>query len=232
MPCQNPQIITPAGVWAPCGKCTDCKRMDQWYWAQRMRVETALSPKTWFLTLTYKGEREIGYKEVQNYLKKVRKLRNEKLRFCCVAERGTRNGRLHFHLLAHGRFNKRDFTEQWDHGFTHCKMIPKDSPVETKSDPARYMSKYMTKGKGEKGKTYRASIRYGFDWVPSVQEHELVKETLKVFPFARVSKVAGVKVPRRGTVRNAPETKDRILVAKRKEAARRAEIHDLQKRGP
>lgn len=115
--------VTPAGVFirlVRCRKCEACLRHRRQVWFARMMSELGVSPRTWFVTLTWRGEEPTApYRDVQLWLKRLRK--RAKLRFVAVQERGDEGGRLHWHLLVHtGVFVRaRHVREDWPQGF--CK---------------------------------------------------------------------------------------------------------------
>ena len=135
------------------------------------------------MTLTYSKDEKEGYKDVQLMLKRLRK--KHSFRFLCVAELQKR-GIIHYHLVVHGDLTRRQVEAEWKYGFSNAKLV-KDEKI------AKYISKYVSKDQ-RKGKNYRASIGYG-KAKENVKENDIVKKVFEFFPDARVSKIAGVKVP-------------------------------------
>lgn len=98
--------------------------------------------------------REAG-KDVQKYLKRVRKQTGTRFRYMVVSE-PHKSGKPHFHMLLHeisawGSVGERDLRLNWRGGFIRAKLV---------RDPAGagYAAKYLAK---EKGARVRASLRYG-----------------------------------------------------------------------
>ena len=133
-----------------CRKCAGCRRQRMAVWSARGYSEGVSSPRTWFATLTFAGDRDPGYSGVQGFLKQARKL-DPLLRYMCTEETGSRNGRRHWHLLIHcaESVQRRDLEALWPHGFTSLRLVkgPK---------LAAYIAKYQGKGG-----VLRASPRYG-----------------------------------------------------------------------
>ena len=75
--CTN--YIAKHGRVLECGKCIECLKMESWRWTQRIKLE-AHNVKTWFCTFTYAGKKEVGYKELQDMFKRLRKGNKKKKR--------------------------------------------------------------------------------------------------------------------------------------------------------
>ena len=196
-------MIAKNGRVLDCGQCAECLSLEAWRWAQRVRIEM-LFAKTWFLTLTYRGEVSVGYTEIQKMFKRLRK--KHEFRYLCVAELGEKNGRLHYHCVVHGELTKREVRGEWSHGFSDAKLANSDS-----NSIARYVSKYISKAKSKVGgKCYRASIGYGKKQLHQVlDQSDMVQKVLERFPDARVIKTAGIKMPYKFQYKNSPEQKQK-----------------------
>lgn len=100
MTCLNPTY----GVF-PCGKCSECLKMERLYWSIRMDAEMRLHDKNSFLTLTYDDEhlpvdKCLSKERVQKFFKDFR---NEwKVRYFLAGEYGEDSGRPHYHVAAFG----------------------------------------------------------------------------------------------------------------------------------
>lgn len=177
------------GMELPCGKCSYCLQHKSWVWTQRARLELISSDKNWFGTLTYGGEREVGYSEIQKMVKRWRKA-GMSVRYMAVAERGKRGGRLHYHLLVHGNVTKREL-EDWPHGFTYWKLI-RDGDASV----GKYISKYVTK---EADGRVRSSLGYGLRPLKEVVATDTMQEVFKHFPLSKIIKIDNARVPRKLT---------------------------------
>ena len=117
--CVNPYIAvkkdgTPIPV--PCGKCLDCRKQWQNEWIFRLTQECKRSVCPCFVTLTYNdkhlplephpetGELQsvVVKKDVQNFMKRLRKYGGKLLNGCryfAVGEYGSNFNRCHYHLI-------------------------------------------------------------------------------------------------------------------------------------
>ncbi len=109
-----------------------------------------LTDDEWFIERT-----NTLYREVQLYLKRLRKETGGKLRFICVAE-AHKSGEPHLHMLMHegesGVADKRTLERPWKLGFAKWKLVKEGS------NPASYVCKYLSKSQRAR---VRASIGYG-----------------------------------------------------------------------
>lgn len=91
----------------PCGKCNGCKQEIAESWAIRAYHESTMHDANSFLTLTYSDDHlpadfSVNLREVQLFLKKLRKHYGSGLRFFAASEYGTHTFRPHYHLLLNG----------------------------------------------------------------------------------------------------------------------------------
>lgn len=104
----------------PCRKCIGCRLAKSREWANRAIMEQLYHEESWFLTLTYDDESlprsfpcdEYGEiisvhstlvkKDVQDFLKRLRKNTGQKFRYFLAGEYGTQTYRPHYHLLIFG----------------------------------------------------------------------------------------------------------------------------------
>lgn len=184
--------------YVKCGKCKGCLRLRQNDWVRRAMMEFEAHDRTWFLTLTYRGEFEVGYDAVQKFLKRLRKNTGHKIRFLCATERGSKNDRLHYHLCIHGplALTKRLIIKEWPHGLTHMRLM-KDLTA------ARYVAKYTAKD----GKL-RASLGYGYSTLDAATEKlkeksDVLQAVLHAFPDARIDRIARKPIPYRLRLRRS-----------------------------
>lgn len=138
-----------------CRRCAWCLRQRQRQWVHRARHEYYSHERTWFVTLTYRGDTEKSYKEVQKWLKRVRGKSPLPLRFMATEERGEKRSRKHWHVLLHCSANvsKRALKHQWKHGRCQLNLVKKASGA------AAYASKYLCKD--DAPSRIRASVAYG-----------------------------------------------------------------------
>lgn len=118
MECYNKIFIK--GHYFPCGHCMACKVNRTSEWTLRLCHELNSWSCASFVTLTYDDEhlpsdKGLHKKEVQNFMKRLRKYSKLKLRYYAVGEYGSKNlnengdykfyhrlGRPHYHLIIFG----------------------------------------------------------------------------------------------------------------------------------
>lgn len=99
----NPPINTETG-YLPCGKCLGCKATRATAWAHRCMHEASLYPDNRFITLTYDNDHLpehnwLNLRDVQLWMKRLRKAIPTKLRYFLTGEYGAITGRPHYHAL-------------------------------------------------------------------------------------------------------------------------------------
>jgi len=92
----------------PCSKCPPCKKRRTSGWSFRLVKEGERSQSALFVTLTYNTEvvpitkngfMNLDKADVQKFMKRLRKLSNEKLKYYLCGEYGTKRMRPHYHLI-------------------------------------------------------------------------------------------------------------------------------------
>lgn len=92
----------------PCGKCAACVKNKQTEWITRLRHELSYSSSALFVTLTYDDEHlpindcgfpSVSKDDVQKFMKRLRKLSENNLRYYLVAEYGSKGYRPHYHMI-------------------------------------------------------------------------------------------------------------------------------------
>jgi hypothetical protein len=91
----------------PCGNCIGCRQDIAEDWAIRCYHESMMHSASGFVTLTYDDEHlpadfSVDLREVQLFMKKLRKAYGKGIRFFAASEYGTLNFRPHYHLLTYG----------------------------------------------------------------------------------------------------------------------------------
>lgn len=132
-------------IQVPCGKCPNCRsrRINGWVFRLEQQLKVASSAE--FLTLTYgtshlpfseKGLPTLSKRDVQLFMKRLRKLNDEKLSYYLVGEYGGKTQRPHYHILL---FNHQVGTVEkaWQLGEVHHG--------ETEIRSIRYTLKYLHK---------------------------------------------------------------------------------------
>lgn len=127
MACDNPLQVKVKGDFmpVPCGRCPPCKkrRVDEWVF--RMMQEESVSCASHFVTLTYDtrsvpltphGFMTLSKSDFQNYMKRLRKLSRNTLKYYAVGEYGSLNYRPHYHALIFNCENSEYFADAWSLG--------------------------------------------------------------------------------------------------------------------
>ena len=104
----------------PCGKCIGCRLDYSRDWANRMMLEASYHEQNYFITLTYDdlhvpksyypcpetGEAlpslTLSKRDVQLFLKRLRKLTGQQFRYYLCGEYGSTTHRPHYHLIVFG----------------------------------------------------------------------------------------------------------------------------------
>lgn len=91
----------------PCGACMPCRLSRSRDWSTRLYHESMLHMSSSFVTLTYSDEflpddYSVSVREVQLFLKRLRKSSGASLRYFACGEYGGRTFRPHYHLLVFG----------------------------------------------------------------------------------------------------------------------------------
>lgn len=164
--CLNPNFNNfLTGTFVPCRKCKECMRRRRWKWYFKAITEIDTWPRTWFITLTFSTIPEDPYKEIQKWLKRVRKKHKKPIKYLCTTEYGSENGRLHYHLLVHCEesLKRRDVESPWSQGFSKAKLASKQNVRDavTKRRPHNKAVSYVTKYLLKQTQKLRASQHYG-----------------------------------------------------------------------
>jgi hypothetical protein len=88
----------------PCGQCIGCRLERSRQWAQRMLHEKKLWGQSSFITLTYDAEHippggTLDKRDFQLFMKRLRKSRDQPLRFYACGEYGETTNRPHYHAI-------------------------------------------------------------------------------------------------------------------------------------
>lgn len=103
----------------PCGGCVACLANRRSDWTLRLTHELSSSTSAHFITLTYSDE-NIYYNEnnvpsvykphLQNFIKRLRRKTDNKLRYYAIGEYGTQSLRPHYHVILFNLPNDRLYT--------------------------------------------------------------------------------------------------------------------------
>lgn len=89
-------------VTVPCGQCIGCRLERSRMWAVRMAHEASMHKHNCFITLTYNdqhlpADRSLDVRVFQLFMKRLRKMYGEGIRFFHCGEYGSKYGRPHYH---------------------------------------------------------------------------------------------------------------------------------------
>jgi hypothetical protein len=137
-------------VTIPCGKCAICCQKKRAHWSFRLNQELKIAKSALFVTLTYDDENmpennELSKMDVQLFLKRLRALSQNPIRYFITGEFGSKNNRPHYHALI---FNldvnntESAILTTWKKGFIYIGTVTPKSIY--------YCAKYVMKDSGQK----------------------------------------------------------------------------------
>lgn len=133
----------------PCGRCLSCRLNHSSDWANRLMAEKLYHEKSCFVTLTYNDEHlpagsNLCYRDVQLFLKRLRKNTGLKIRFFLSGEYGTKNGRPHYHgiFFGIGVESVAEFVRAWSDKRGSIGYV---SSYNVTRETCNYVAKYTTK---------------------------------------------------------------------------------------
>lgn len=159
----------------PCGQCIGCRLDYSRQWAIRCVHESQLHDENCFITLTYNNEnlpqnRSVDKREIQMFMKKLRKNIDKKVRYFSCGEYGEKFNRPHYHIALFGYdfddkemfkcdqtrwkdkngrptntlYRSRSLEDIWTKGFSSIGELT----FESAGYIARYVTKKITGDKG------------------------------------------------------------------------------------
>lgn len=133
-----------------CGRCINCQKNRANLWLVRLYHEASYHEASSFITLTYDDDHlpQGGFlvkKHVQDYLKRLRRNYEKKIKYFLVGEFGERTHRPHYHLIIFGiSVTEPEIRASWPHGMVHVGSVTPSS--------MKYVAKYCVKAqKGPEG---------------------------------------------------------------------------------
>lgn len=150
-------------ITIPCGVCLSCRLNRARDWANRCVLEASLRPDNAFVTLTY-DDSHLPSSLVKAHLQAfIKKLRNDghSIRYFGCGERGSLNGRPHYHVILFGYwpddavmlsktngnylYTSKYLSSVWEKGFVTIGSVTQES--------AGYVARYTLKKVG--GSNYK-----------------------------------------------------------------------------
>nr|DAV85388.1 MAG TPA: Replication associated protein [Microviridae sp.] len=109
-----------------CGKCLACLERRRVEWCNRLWWEKRYSTVSYFVTLTYAQKYlpdNYCVRDVQLFIKRLRKTSPMPLRYFLVGERGTKRGRIHYHMLLFNYPYPERIRDAWKLGHVHYGTV-------------------------------------------------------------------------------------------------------------
>lgn len=110
-----------------CTRCIPCRVQRRREWTARLLLESQFHAHSWFVTLTYADkhlpqDQSVDPREIQLFMKKLRKAVSEPLRFYAVGEYGGQYHRPHYHiaLFGLGDYGHVQPGDTWAWGLPEC----------------------------------------------------------------------------------------------------------------
>lgn len=215
MQCVNPVYVRASKITVRCGKCFACVDNRHKQWAVRLQSEMDCSSTAYFVTLTFddvhllENTLEFGKREITLFLKRFRHfLKNPYLdisdrykvpqiegktanfKYFLVGEFGSKNKRLHFHLLLFNVMYNKEKTVDilnliWGNGLVHIGDI--------QTGGISYVTDYMLKSTEKSYMACSKGIGLSFLTDEMVKFHQanqttLIKNRYGSYPMPRYFK--------------------------------------------
>jgi hypothetical protein len=202
----------------PCGKCPNCRKSKSNTWQFRLMQEYIRATTMHFVTLTYNdenvpyGETEqtLHKKDLQNFIKRLRKSLNTKIKYYAVGEYGTKTERPHYHAIIYNIPEKETdkIAKAWGLGNTDTK--------KANGAMVRYCTQYLIKRipKEETGRLPEFALmskRLGDNWL---SPHKIKHYKEKLVPHITETGGNILPMPRYYRDKIYNETEKRIVQEK------------------
>lgn len=151
--CMKP-FTTKQGINVPCGQCYDCRNRRVSGWAFRIEQEAKHSESALFTTLTYNtdtvpitknGFMSLDKKDVQKFMKRLRKKTKNTIKYYAAGEYGENKKRPHYHIIILNSYEE-DIRESWINVETN-EPAGEVHIAPINNARIKYTLKYMCKGK-------------------------------------------------------------------------------------
>lgn len=135
---RNTPCVSRFYMTVPCGKCFNCMKRKQLTWVMRLSYENLYHNSSIFITLTYNNEnlKETNKRDIQLYLKRLRKATGKKIRYYATSEHGEKTQRPHYHAIIFGLSKSLDsevVRNKWPFGNVYIGTVtPKSITYITK----------------------------------------------------------------------------------------------------
>lgn len=149
----------PVSQGIPCGQCIGCRLKHSRCWAVRCVHEASLHSRNCFITLTYDNNHlpsdySLNVRHFQLFMKRLRKMFGNDIRFFHAGEYGEKYGRPHYHAILFGiDFNDRKLLKYSSSGFAiYTSEVLSDlwgkgyvSVADVSFSSAAYIARYVVK---------------------------------------------------------------------------------------
>lgn len=154
MACSSPLYRQIKGNWMPlpCGRCPPCKKRRVDGWVFRLLEEDKISSSAHFVTLTYAAEfvpiSKNGFMTLDKdafpkYMKRLRKITSNKLKYYACGEYGTKNKRPHYHAIVFNVPKDEMFYDAWKIDGNYLGQV---FVGDVTGNSVAYTMKYIDKG--------------------------------------------------------------------------------------
>lgn len=128
MVCDSPMLVrNKEGVNCdvPCGRCPPCKQRRVASWCFRLKQEEKQHLHAHFVTFTYdtatvpiteNGFMSLRKKDMQDFMKRLRKLVGVGMKYYLVGEYGAKTNRPHYHAIIFGVADTQHYIDSWKDG--------------------------------------------------------------------------------------------------------------------
>lgn len=189
------QCISPyqlkTGIPVPCGKCYECTARKVSSWSFRLMKEMEISSSAYFITLTYnpesipmtvKGFMSLNKIDYQNFIRELRRVNPEKLKYYTCGEYGGKSWRPHYHAII---FNL-DLSTLIDQA-----QVVKKQPETYLNGAFQFDSPLWPLGRITIGQVSEASTGYTLKYISKPSRVPLHQNDDRIPEFALMSKKLG-----------------------------------------
>jgi len=122
----------------PCGTCIGCREQRAQHWALRCKLESLEHKHTCVTTLTYDDAHlppTLQRRDLQLWLKRLRKLSKNQVKFYACGEYGEQYGRPHYHVILFGlKYDTSYINDSWVQHAKWCLCNPRQRQFCTNTE--------------------------------------------------------------------------------------------------
>lgn len=197
MSCLTP-YTTKDGNKVPCGRCPVCLENRAAQWVFRLQKEQEKFIASHFVTFTYapefvpkspNGHLTLKPSDMQKFMKRLRKVEGDGIKYYTVGEYGSTKGRPHYHAIIFGVSNPDLYQELWGYKI-NGKPFGEVYIDEVNGNTCGYVAGYLQKGRA----------------VPAFKNDDRVRE------FSHMSKGLGLNYLTKEMIKFHLDDLDRVYV--------------------